>query len=222
LGHDSEREYPVYFHRQLLDWPLPLDVVQRMHLDVQPVSESILPQPEPMATAHEQPPRLVIEVDQLSNPHQRHGTTTRTFRASKAADYAGIDAKNRTLGSAGECLVLDYERDMLIRKGRTDLAQRVRHVADIEGDGAGYDVMSFNEDGTIKYIEVKTTRGPAETTFFLSAHELVFAHQHREHYRVYRVYHYSSQTHTGKCYIIAGTPEPWFEMTPTQYRLRPR
>jgi Domain of unknown function (DUF3883) len=118
--------------------------------------------------------------------------------------------------------VLLYERETLMRKGRPDLAQRVRHVAEIEGDGAGYDVLSFTEDGTVKYIEVKTTRGSAETAFFLSANELAFARQHSAYYCVYRVYGYQSQTHSGKCYIIAGNPELWCEVTPTQYRLRPR
>jgi hypothetical protein len=72
-------------------------------------------------------------------------------------DYTEVDAKNRALGRAGECLVLHYQRETLRRKGRPDLAQRVRHVAAIEGDGAGYDMLSFSEDGTVKYIEVKTT-----------------------------------------------------------------
>ena len=43
--------------------------------------------------------------------------------------------------------------------GRPDLAEKVIHVSQIEGDGAGYDIKSFHEDGTVKYIEVKTTRG---------------------------------------------------------------
>ena len=221
LRHDSDRENPVYFQWQLLDWPPPPDVVRRMHLDVQVVSEDILGQPAPVPTAHEQASRLVIETYHPPNLQPRQGTTTRTFRAQKSVDYAEVDAKNRALGHAGECLVLHYERETLNRKGRPDLAQRVRHVAEIEGDGAGYDVLSFTEDGTVKYIEVKTTRGSAETAFFLSANELAFARQHPPYY-VYRLYGYHRETHSGRCYIIARNPESWCEVTPTQYRLRPR
>jgi hypothetical protein len=188
LAHDAEREYPVYFQWQLLDWPPPLNVVRRMHLDVQVLSENTLSQPAPVATAHEQIPQLVIEAYPSSTAQQRQGTTTRAFRALKGVDYAEVDAKNRALGHAGECLVLHYERETLMRKGRPGLAQRVRHVAEIEGDGAGYDVLSFTEDGTVKYIEVKTTRGSAETAFFLSANELAFARQHTAHYCLYRIY----------------------------------
>jgi hypothetical protein len=32
LAHDAEREHPVYFQWQLLDWPLPGGVAERMHL----------------------------------------------------------------------------------------------------------------------------------------------------------------------------------------------
>jgi Protein NO VEIN, C-terminal/Domain of unknown function (DUF3427) len=204
LRHDSDREYPVYFQWQLLDRPLPQDVVQRMHLDVQGVSEDTPTQPAPVPTAHEQTPRLVIEAYHPSTQRQRQGTTTRGFRAQKGVDFAEVDAKNRALGHAGECLVLHHERETLMRKGHPDLAQRVRHVAEIEGDGVGYDVLSFAEDGTVKYIEVKTTRGSAETAFFLSANELAFARQHRPHYYVYRLYGYHTETHSGRCYIIEG------------------
>jgi hypothetical protein len=83
-------------------------------------------------------------------------------------------------------------------------------------------VLSFSEDGTDKYIEVKTTLGLAETAFFLSANELAFARLHSAHYCLYRLYGYHSQTHSAKCYIIAGNPELWCEVTPTHYRLRPQ
>jgi hypothetical protein len=83
------------------------------------------------------------------------------------------------------------------------------------------DVLSFNKDGTVKYIEVKTTQGPAETAFFMSARELAFARQHAERYFLYRIYRYNAETHSGRCYIIIGTPDNLFDLTPTQYRLRP-
>jgi hypothetical protein len=193
-----------------------------MHLDVQVVSDDTLRQPGPVPTAPAQSPRLVIEAYHPSTRQQRQGTTTQAFRAQKAVDYAEVDAKIRALGRAGECLVLHYERETLNRKGRPDLAQRIRHVAEIEGDGAGYDVLSFAEDGTVKYIEVKTTRESAETAFFLSANELAFARQHRTHYYVCRLYGYHCETHSGRYSIIAGNPERWCEVMPTQSRLRPR
>jgi hypothetical protein len=94
-------------------------------------------------------------------------------------------------------------------------------VAALEGDGAGYDVWSCHADGTVTYVEVKTTRGPAETACFVSANELVFARAHAERYTLYRIYQYNPDSHTGLCYIITGSPEAVCAVVPTHYRLTP-
>src|ERR1700736_4510585 len=58
-------------------------------------------------------------------------------------DPAERDARNRDLGKAGEKFVVEFERDRLRRAGRNDLAEDVGWVADLDGDGYGYDVRSF-------------------------------------------------------------------------------
>jgi hypothetical protein len=94
-----------------------------------------------------------------------------------------------------------------MENGRPDLAERVRHISAIEGDGAGYDIESFTPEGEIKYIEVKTTRG-----------------QHRKNYHFYRVYDYEDSSNVGRFYVGTGELKEMFELTPTQYRaeVRPR
>ncbi|MEQ8695789.1 MAG: DUF3883 domain-containing protein, partial [Bauldia litoralis] len=81
------------------------------------------------------------------------------------------DRRNRQLGRAGEALVLNVERDLLVKADRRDLAGKVRWIADEDGDGAGFDVLSFSPSGEERLIEVKTTNGPARTPFFLSRNE---------------------------------------------------
>ena len=81
------------------------------------------------------------------------------------------DHRNRSLGKAGEGFVLDFERCRLIEADRPDLADKVRWVAAEDGDGAGYDVLSFHTGGDRRLIEVKTTNGSARTPFFLSRNE---------------------------------------------------
>ena len=98
------------------------------------------------------------------------------------------NVKPPKLGFAGQKLVLDYEKRRLSEAGREDLAARVRHVAVEEGDGAGYDIQSFTDDGAIRHIEVKTTSGPAETDFFITENELEFARENERTYSLYRVY----------------------------------
>lgn len=50
------------------------------------------------------------------------------------------DARNRDLGKAGERFVVAFERDRLRRAGQEDLADGVRWVSDLDGNGYGYDV----------------------------------------------------------------------------------
>src|SRR5271156_3466571 len=81
------------------------------------------------------------------------------------------DNRNRALGRAGESFVLEVERRQLAKRQRSDLSERVRWIADEDGDGAGYDILSFEASGRERLIEVKTTNGGANTPFFLSRNE---------------------------------------------------
>lgn len=67
-------------------------------------------------------------------------------------DVAARDARNRALGRAGEERVLAHERSLLAASGREDLARKVRWVAEEDGDGAGYDIASFEPDGRERLI----------------------------------------------------------------------
>jgi hypothetical protein len=98
------------------------------------------------------------------------------------------DHRNRSLGRAGELFVLEVERRQLAQIGRADLAKRVRWVATEDGDGAGYDVLSFNEAGRERLIEVKTTNGTAHTPFFLTNNERDQALERPDDWRIYRVH----------------------------------
>ncbi len=66
---------------------------------------------------------------------------------ARKCDVAERDARNRALGQAGEELVLSSERAGLQAGGRQDLAGKVRWVSREDGDGAGYDIASFELDG---------------------------------------------------------------------------
>jgi len=64
----------------------------------------------------------------------------------------------------------------------------VRWTARDDGDGLGYDILSFDLDGHERYIEVKTTALGAETPFYITSAELDFAQRHADRYALYRVY----------------------------------
>jgi hypothetical protein len=103
-------------------------------------------------------------------------------------DPAERDFRNRKLGKAGEEFVVRLERQKLIGVGRDDLAENVRWVSDLDGDGAGYDVRSFGPEGQERLIEVKTTNGAAKTPFYLSRNEHETAELRPDAWRLYRVH----------------------------------
>ena len=98
------------------------------------------------------------------------------------------DFRNRELGKAGEQFVMEVERRRLVTLERPDLARKVRWVAAEDGDGAGYDVLSFASNGAERLIEVKTTNGAARTPFFLTRNEREVAEARAETWRLYRVH----------------------------------
>jgi len=108
-------------------------------------------------------------------------------------DVARRDEENRTLGRAGEERVLAHERAILTGAGRADLAQSIRLIADEVGDGAGYDIASFEPDGRDRLIEVKTTNGWDRTPFYISRNELSVANRQRENCCLVRLWNFARE-----------------------------
>jgi len=115
-------------------------------------------------------------------------------RMVRRFDPVERDLRNRELGLAGETAVVEHERRWLAERGRGDLAEKVRHVSVEVGDGLGYDIESFTLAGEQKPIEVKTTRGGADTPFFMSRNEREKAEQLADRYHLYRVHRYGPRS----------------------------
>ncbi len=146
-------------------------------------------------SAYEQLPPKVLAVSDdvgtfvdapgLQPPSDRPWQLERLVRKFDAAER---DLRNRSLGRAGEEFVLAVEKKRLEKFQRPDLLKRVRWVSAEDGDGAGYDILSFEPDGRERLIEVKTTNGAARTPFFLSENERQRAAASAESWRLYRVH----------------------------------
>ncbi|MFZ2871819.1 DUF3883 domain-containing protein [Zavarzinia sp.] len=108
-------------------------------------------------------------------------------------DVAGRDARNRALGRAGEEFIVSRERAVLASAGRADLARHVRWVSDEDGDGAGYDIASFEPDGQPRLIEVKTTNGWDRTPFHITRNELAVAEARRREWCLLRLWNFSRE-----------------------------
>ncbi|WP_442960185.1 DUF3883 domain-containing protein [Pseudomonas fulva] len=48
-------------------------------------------------------------------------------------------------------------------------------MSDTQGDGAGFDILSFNDQTRHRFIEVKTTNGGLASSFLVSHNELEFS-----------------------------------------------
>ncbi len=106
-------------------------------------------------------------------------------------DASERDFRNRALGKAGEEMVFNFERDRLVAEARPDLARKVRWVAQEDGDGAGYDILSFDRAGGERLVEVKTTRGPQTTPFFLTRNEHALAEERGDAFKLMRLYSFA-------------------------------
>ena len=143
---------------------------------------------------------------------------------SIAVDYEEVDRKHRELGRTGDELVFDHEVNSLRSIGRADLAAQVEPVSWIKGDGLGYDIKSYDPStGQEVHIEVKTTCGPAETPFYMSAFEVDYRTLCAARYKIARIYNYREDEGDIYYFCIDGPDVlEQLELTPVSYRARVR
>lgn len=128
------------------------------------------------------------------------------------------DARIRSLGRAGEQLVFAAERERLLRLGQSKLSERVRWVARDDGDGCGFDILSFAGEGEHasdeRWLEVKTTNGPNTTPFFITKNELRVSNEHADVFRVVRLYNFRR---LARAYCLEPPLEHQVELAPMIY-----
>lgn len=116
-----------------------------------------------------------------------------TLELASKQGVADRDERNRRLGNAGEKLVYENEKRTLRSEGMDALAEQVRWVSKEDGDGAGYDISSFELDGSPRLLEVKTTNGWDRTPFYITRNELRVANRRNHEWVLYRVYDFSTR-----------------------------
>ncbi len=83
------------------------------------------------------------------------------------------------------------------------------------GDGLGYDVLSYEVDGTEKHVEVKTTTFSQTTPFFVSSNEAAFARANRSSFALYRVFDFRASP---RMFELRGEIEQHCHLDPITYR----
>ena len=206
ISHDPQKEQPVHFKWQLLDWDL--EQIQR-----NTILYKLLNDDELFSSSSIIKNSMTLSKAPQFNINEAHRNK---FHAKKV-DFAEGEEKNRILGLAGEELVIKYEKKKLEESGREDLAKNVLHTSLIEGDGAGYDILSWTTKGEKIFIEVKTTTGGINTPFYMSRNEVMFSNVNAEHYCLYRLYEFDKDNNQAKFYVKNGDISQNSSLTPTQF-----
>lgn len=139
-------------------------------------------------------------------------------RLVRKFDPVERDFRNRQLGRAGEEFVVEIERQRLVAENRADLANKVRWVAMEDGDGAGFDILSFDHTGSERLIEVKTTNGAAQTPFFMTRNEMAVARERSAQWQLYRVHLFAQKP---KIFTVRPPLESALRLDPETWRVTP-
>ncbi len=164
------------------------------------------------------------ETKDLLNLVQRPKNVTRKLAKSsegRKVDFVRREANNKHLGNLGELLVLRSEIDFLESQGLHNLAKKVRHVSALDGDGLGYDILSFSVDGKEKKIEVKTSRGDINRAFFLTKTELNISISNADSYFIYRLFDFDTELNVANYYVIQGDLNKVLNLEPETYSAVP-
>jgi len=81
---------------------------------------------------------------------------------------------------------------------------RLEHVAKTQGDGLGFDVLSFDADGRERLIEVRTTAFGKETPFFITKNEVGLSRGRTEAFYLYRLFEFRKEP---KLFTLHGAIE---------------
>lgn len=155
-------------------------------------------------------------VTNIPTPKQRISEKLEApLRIPVKRDYLERESRNRSLGLAGELLVIEYEQRRLHEIGAKKLADKIEHISKEKGDGAGFDILSFDLDGRERYIEVKTTAYVAETPFFVTPNEISFSDEQPEQFHLYRLFAFRKKP---KMFIAPGPVASRFLLDAVSFR----
>lgn len=198
VDHDNQREKPVYFKWQILDWNNENLIEVTNNTKTQEIQYNNF-----------DTKKFILELRDEDEEYSyifedRKGKNTKDFYSNRNINFEGEIKKNTELGKKGEDIVVEYEKTRLIMEGREDLADKVVATRKIAGNAERFDVLSYDKDGNEKYIEVKTTKGGMNNIFHISENEVQFSEEYEDKYYLYRVYNFNVKTMSADLKIIKG------------------
>lgn len=149
-----------------------------------------------------------------------HATRAPAARRGRHVDHVRAQRNRTAIGKAGEKAAFEYEKQRLASLGYDNLAQRVEWVADTQGDGLGYDILSFDiVDGVVqeRFIEVKTTTGAITKPFDVSINEVEFSGENANNFVLFRIFEFSPRSNEIHFYKVQGSLRDNFQLSATSY-----
>ncbi|MBV7429838.1 MULTISPECIES: DUF3883 domain-containing protein [unclassified Acidovorax] len=156
-----------------------------------------------------------VKAQAPTRQHRVTETQTPPTFASVKRDYLEREARNHSLGLAGEEFVIQYEHWRLNLLGEPKLADRVEHVSRTKGDGLGFDVLSYETDGRERFVEVKTTTFGKDTPFFVSRGELALSSHAKDQFHLYRLFEFRKMP---RLFALVGALEQHCSLDPITFR----
>ena len=156
---------------------------------------------------NQQTPEPVVSTFQTADEVLATNLSTSTDQLTfqgRTVNFIQNNIDNKRLGDLGELWVLKYEIEKLRQSGLHSLVGKIKHTAKDEGDGTGYDIQSFDGNGQKIYIEVKTTKGGKNSTFYITKTELERSKIENENFYLYRLYNFNEDNDTAEILIIKG------------------
>ncbi|APS41304.1 hypothetical protein FOL01_0445 [Weissella jogaejeotgali] len=157
----------------------------------------------------------------ISHDELKKRRTKREQFTPRKIDWTSLNDSRDLLGQAGEEYAMRYETGRVSKFAMNDL-DRIIHLSILQGDGAGFDILSLNDDGSSRYIEVKTTRNNLDTPFYMTENERSFfdIHQQDDNLFIYRIYNFDKDTNSGEIEVISAKELfERFDFDATTYRV---
>ena len=152
---------------------------------------------------------------EIDAPSSRVAEPKRSYMPHKYNFVEG-EQRNRRLGEAGESFVMKYERHRMEQCGRSDLVDEIEWTSKERGDGAGFDIRSFDpfKDEEL-FIEVKTTNSGKHQPFMISENEVAFSKDRSDHYALYRVFQFKKGP---RLFNLFGRVDEHVRLVPRVYK----
>ncbi|MCX6756083.1 MAG: DUF3883 domain-containing protein [Candidatus Nomurabacteria bacterium] len=162
------------------------------------------------ATTHTSKTKEITNTIDVVSPDKKYNTP-------RKIDWENINKNKSITGLKGEEIVFEIEKNYLKSINKEDLAEKVKHMS-LEGDGSGYDILSFFPDGREKYIEVKSSKNSSGNSFNISSNELDFMKRNQNNYHIYQVFNINDNEETPTLKVHRASDILEFKkITPVQY-----